>query len=78
MRTSFERALDKREFKQTSRRSCLDRRADKFPGPGSYSPDDQRSRLSAPKYGFGTQDKLKMLTKFQAPAPNMYKVNDSI
>ena len=55
MRSSFDKALQKREFKQTSRRSFLNDRKEGSPGPGNYSPSKTFSKLSAPKYGFGTE-----------------------
>lgn len=76
--SSFDNALVKRDFKQTARRDCLDRRGDKDPGPGSYSPDTSRTKLSAPKFGFGSDQKQKQTGKNPNPSPDQYKINDSL
>jgi len=77
-RSSFDKAMQRREFKQTSQRSFMDNRKNNSPGPGNYSPSKTFSKLSAPKYGFGTEKKLRNLSKDDGPSPGSYTVNDSI
>eukprot|EP00343_Euplotes_focardii_P011624 CAMPEP_0205832248 /NCGR_PEP_ID=MMETSP0206-20130828/46445_1 /ASSEMBLY_ACC=CAM_ASM_000279 /TAXON_ID=36767 /ORGANISM="Euplotes focardii, Strain TN1" /LENGTH=548 /DNA_ID=CAMNT_0053137607 /DNA_START=25 /DNA_END=1671 /DNA_ORIENTATION=+ len=76
-RSSFDKALVKRQFRLTSKRSFLGNGNKNSPGPGNYSPKNIYSKLSAPKYGFGTEEKLRNITKSNGPSPDAYQVNDS-
>jgi len=77
-KTSFENALVRRQFKQTASRGVAEKKVDNDPGPGSYSPDDRRSRLSMPRYGFGTEKKTRKVGKSNNPGPNSYRINDRV
>lgn len=48
------------------------------PGPGNYSPTTKASKLSAPKYGFGSEPKNKKTVKYDGPSPNSYEIKDSV
>uniref|UniRef100_A0A7S3KSN0 Uncharacterized protein n=1 Tax=Euplotes crassus TaxID=5936 RepID=A0A7S3KSN0_EUPCR len=78
MKSSFDKALEKREFKQTSQRTVLTNTKSNNPGPGNYSPSNKASKLSAPKYGFGSEKKMRQPSKFNGPSPNLYEVKDTI
>lgn len=78
MKSSFDKALEKREFKQTSQRTVLTNTKSNNPGPGNYSPSNKASKLSAPKYGFGSEKKMRQPSKFDGPSPNSYDVKDTI
>jgi hypothetical protein len=77
-KSSFESAMLRRDFKQTGARSFTVRPGLDAPGPGNYSPTDTTSKLSAPKFGFGTDKKMKESKKFSGPSPNSYIVDDRI
>lgn len=78
MRSSFDAALEKREYRRTGQRETLNDSRNKNPGPGNYSPSTKVSKLSAPKYGFGSEAKMKKVVKLQGPSPAQYEIKDSI
>lgn len=78
MTGSFDKAMIKREFRQTSQRYFPGSNRSESPGPGNYSPSNKASKLSAPKYGFGTEKKIHTLKSSNGPSPSTYIVNDSI
>lgn len=78
MRSSFDKALEKREFRQTAQRSVLTDTKNPNPGPGNYSPSNKVSKLSAPKYGFGSEPKIRKVVKYAGPSPNSYEIKDAI
>lgn len=48
------------------------------PGPGAYSPDEFKTKSKAPQYRFGTDSRLKDVSRAQVPNPQTYKVNDNL
>jgi hypothetical protein len=56
----------------------LDSRKDLQPGPGQYSPDANRGKKASPRFGFGTDERIKNLNKFNTPGPNSYEINDKL
>ena len=68
----------KRDFKLTDSRALTKGPRSDSPGPGNYNPVETFSRLSAPKFGFGTDTKLKNYSKFNGPGPNSYNINDKL
>lgn len=77
-RGAFEKAVEKRIFRQTSERPCLRVKADPVPGPGEYSPDPNKPKKAAPQFGFGTESRIKKIAKANLPAPDSYKINDRL
>lgn len=51
---------------------------DDSPGPGQYSPSIDKSKKSAPKFGFGTDSRLKEAGKRQMPDPGSYNIKDDL
>ena len=78
MKSSFDSALFKKEQRRTGQREALNDSRNINPGPGNYSPSTKISKLSAPKYGFGSEPKMKKIIKYQSPSPSQYKIKDSI
>jgi len=48
------------------------------PGPGAYQPDDTKTRRKGPKFGFGTEGKLKNRGQNSYPDPASYDIKDNI
>ena len=48
------------------------------PGPGQYNPDAIKTKKKDPQFGFGTETKMRTLSKTNGPDPSSYTVKDDL